>query len=210
MATVGAGGAQEQAATVAGAAQSFREPAVLVLLDGDRERIASCSVEQIPRIAGPSHLAYVIYTSGSTGRPKGVMNEHRGLLNRLLWTQDYYRLTELDAILQKTTYCFDVSVWELLWPLIAGSRLVFAEAGGQRDPFYLKRVIEENKITTLHFVPSMLGAFLESVEEGDCLSLRRVLCSGEALDPGRQTCSGKSSGKWSYIICMARRRRRSM
>ncbi|HYC30038.1 MAG TPA: amino acid adenylation domain-containing protein, partial [Chitinophagaceae bacterium] len=130
----------------------------------------------------PSHLAYVIYTSGSTGRPKGVMNEHRGVVNRLCWTQDHFRLGSEDVVLQKTTFCFDVSVWELLWPLMAGAKLVFAEPGGHKDNTYLKAVIEQEGITVLHFVPSMLGVFLPDLAPGACGSLRKVLCSGEALN----------------------------
>ncbi|WP_173964023.1 amino acid adenylation domain-containing protein, partial [Flavobacterium collinsii] len=129
----------------------------------------------------PSHLAYVIYTSGSTGKPKGVMNEHGGIVNRLLWTQSHYKLNSEDTILQKTSFSFDVSVWELLWSVTCGSRLVFAKAEGHKDAIYLKRIIEEYSITTIHFVPSMLNVFLSFIEPGDCSSLERVLCSGEAL-----------------------------
>ncbi|HVI46053.1 MAG TPA: amino acid adenylation domain-containing protein [Chitinophaga sp.] len=129
----------------------------------------------------PGHLAYVIYTSGSTGKPKGVMNEHRGLLNRLLWTQGYFGLDHTDAVLQKTTFCFDVSVWELLWPLMTGAKLVFAIPGGEKDAGYISDVIAAQQITTIHFVPSMLQVFLEQITAGQGARLRRVLCSGEAL-----------------------------
>ncbi|HEX6101030.1 MAG TPA: amino acid adenylation domain-containing protein [Thermoanaerobaculia bacterium] len=129
----------------------------------------------------PHHLAYVIYTSGSTGRPKGVMNEHRGVVNRLLWMQDAYGLNEQDAVLQKTPYSFDVSVWEFFWPLFTGATLVMAQPGGHKDPAYLAETIRRHGITTLHFVPSMLGVFLEHAEALRCPSLRRVVCSGEAL-----------------------------
>ncbi|HVI46052.1 MAG TPA: non-ribosomal peptide synthase/polyketide synthase [Chitinophaga sp.] len=129
----------------------------------------------------PGHLAYVIYTSGSTGKPKGVMNEHRGLLNRLLWTQGYFGLDHTDAVLQKTTFCFDVSVWELLWPLMTGAKLVFAIPGGEKDAAYISDVIAAQQITTIHFVPSMLQVFLEQISTGEGARLRRVLCSGEAL-----------------------------
>ncbi|RZM27139.1 MAG: amino acid adenylation domain-containing protein, partial [Pedobacter sp.] len=132
-----------------------------------------------------SNLAYVIYTSGSTGKPKGTMNEHRGIVNRLAWAQDYFRLSSEDSILQKTTYSFDVSVWELLWPLLAGARLVFAKPGGHKDNEYLKDIINREKITMLHFVPSMLSAFLTEFQEGECPGLKRVLCSGEALSPAQ-------------------------
>jgi amino acid adenylation domain-containing protein len=126
-------------------------------------------------------LAYVIHTSGSTGKPKGVMNVHRGLRNRLLWMQGAYGLRADDAVLQKTPYTFDVSVWEFFWPLIVGARLVVARPDGHKDPHYLAALIRERSVTTVHFVPSMLGAFLESYEPGSTPSLRRVICSGEAL-----------------------------
>lgn len=128
-----------------------------------------------------SHLAYVIYTSGSTGAPKGAMNEHRAVSNRLAWTQRAYRLDSRDAVLQKTSFSFDVSVWEFFWPLFVGARLVIAKPGGHKDPAYLCEVITRNRITTMHFVPSMLQVFLEQAEVGKCSSLVRVLCSGEAL-----------------------------
>jgi amino acid adenylation domain-containing protein len=131
--------------------------------------------------AGADNLAYVIYTSGSTGRPKGVMNTHRGIVNRLAWMQRTYGLTPADRVLQKTPVSFDVSVWELFWPLAVGARLVLARPGGHRDPAYLMRRIEEQEVTTLHFVPSMLHAFLTQPGLGRCRSLRRVMASGEAL-----------------------------
>jgi amino acid adenylation domain-containing protein/non-ribosomal peptide synthase protein (TIGR01720 family) len=155
----------------------------VIKLDEDWDMISTCSV-MAPDIAiQPDHLAYVIYTSGSTGKPKGVMNEHRGVVNRLLWGKANFGLTSEDAVLQKTTFCFDVSVWELFWPLITGARLVFAKPDGQKDVDYLQAAIERYGITTIHFVPSMLNVFLEHVSVGACASLQRVLCSGEALKP---------------------------
>ncbi len=127
-------------------------------------------------------LAYVIYTSGSTGRPKGAMNEHRGIANRLTWAQNYFKLTEQDTILQKTTFSFDVSVWELLWPITSGAKMVFAKPDGQKDNSYIKAIIEKEQITMLHFVPSMLAVFLPDINVGDSKSLKKVLCSGEALN----------------------------
>ena len=129
----------------------------------------------------PEDLDYIIYTSGSTGRPKGVMSTHAGLRNRLLWMQDTFPLDETDAVLQKTPYTFDVSVWEFFWPLMVGARLVMALPGGHRDPRYLARTIAEEGITTIHFVPSMLQTLLREDELGGCCGLRRVVCSGEAL-----------------------------
>gem|GEM_PF-3326257 len=136
-------------------------------------------------VAG-EQLAYVIYTSGSTGVPKGAMGHHRGLLNRLLWGQETYRLGSEDTVLQKTPYTFDVSVWELFWPLIAGARLVLAKPGGHRDPRYLADLIAKERVTVAHFVPSMLRAFLDDPATADAerfRSLRLVIASGEALAP---------------------------
>jgi len=127
------------------------------------------------------NLAYVIYTSGSTGQPKGVMNRHDGVVNRLLWAQDEYRLGADDRVLQKTPFSFDVSVWEFFLPLLAGSRLVMARPKGHQDPHYLADCVETSGITTMHFVPSMLQVFLDQIGAERCPSLRRVLCSGEAL-----------------------------
>ncbi|MFI5911641.1 amino acid adenylation domain-containing protein [Dactylosporangium sp. NPDC051541] len=137
--------------------------------------------------ATPDDLAYVIYTSGSTGRPKGVGNTHRGIVNRLDWMQRQYRLDATDAVLQKTPASFDVSVWEFFWPLLVGARLVLARPGGHRDAAYLRDLIDAERITTTHFVPSMLAVFLAEAGAGACPSLRRVICSGEALPPAVAT-----------------------
>ena len=131
----------------------------------------------------PAHLAYVIYTSGSTGTPKGVMIEHRSAVNRLVWMQNAYGLSAHDGVLQKTPFSFDVSVWEFFWPLLAGARLVVARPDGHKDPAYLVDVIQQKGVTTLHFVPSMLGAFLDCEASAQCIDAGRVFCSGEALPP---------------------------
>ncbi len=153
----------------------------VVCVDGEWEQIARQDVANPAGKTEASRLAYMIYTSGSTGRPKGAMNTHRGICNRLLWMQDQYGLTEADKVLQKTPFSFDVSVWEFFWPLLVGARLVVAEPGGHRDPAYLVKLIREQGITVLHFVPSMLKAFLEEPGVERCQSLRHVICSGEAL-----------------------------
>ena len=150
-------------------------------LDSHWDEIAKYPIDRPSCTVGPSNLAYIIYTSGSTGKPKGVMNEHRGICNRLQWMQDAYCLTEKEAVLQKTPYTFDVSVWEFFWPLMVGCRLVIAQPGGHRDGMYLIDTIEQHHITTLHFVPSMLEIFLEVADRKTCQSLQRVFVSGEAL-----------------------------
>lgn len=148
------------------------------------------------------HLAYVIYTSGSTGRPKGVGNRHCALYNRLAWMQAEYGLDERDAVLQKTPYSFDVSVWEFFWPLMTGARLVVAGPGDHRDPVRLAALIAGHGITTLHFVPSMLQAFVAHAalagEAGRCPSLKRIICSGEAL-PGELQDRALAQWPWAGL-----------
>jgi amino acid adenylation domain-containing protein len=161
-------------------------PAVLLLdgVAGPAERLAPhAAAPPPPSPAHPDSLAYVIYTSGSTGRPKGTLSSHRGIVNRLLWMQHQYRLTPDDRVLQKTPFSFDVSVWEFFWPLLTGAHLVIARPGGHQDPAYLVATIAAEKITTLHFVPSMLRVFVDAPGVEKCTSLRRVMASGEALPP---------------------------
>ncbi|MEU0837828.1 amino acid adenylation domain-containing protein, partial [Streptomyces sp. NPDC005969] len=137
-----------------------------------------------PGVAGSiADPAYVIYTSGSTGLPKGVVVSQAGVVNRLLWMQQRYELAPGERVLQKTPFGFDVSVWELFWPLVAGGVLVMARPGGHRDPGYLAGLIREQGVSTVHFVPSMLELFLCDAAVAGCGGLRRVVCSGEALPP---------------------------
>jgi amino acid adenylation domain-containing protein len=149
----------------------------------DMQLPAEVDLPRLPAGPRPGNPAYVIYTSGSTGRPKGVVIPHRGIVNRLAWMQAAYRLGPGDRVLQKTPVSFDVSVWEFFWPLLEGATMVLARPGGHGDPGYLSRVIAAAGVTTTHFVPAMLESFLDSADLGACGSLRRVICSGEAL-PG--------------------------
>ena len=143
-------------------------------------------VTELQHTLNPENSIYVIYTSGSTGQPKGVVNTHQGLVNRLCWMQQAYGLNNEDRILQKTPLSFDVSVWELFWPLLNGATLVIAKPGGHKDSAYLVKTIRQQQITTLHFVPSMLAVFLEEPDISTCSSLQRVICSGETLSPALQ------------------------
>ncbi|MDX3225293.1 non-ribosomal peptide synthetase [Streptomyces sp. ME19-01-6] len=154
---------------------------VVVLDDPSQVHVAQGPNTAPPRTLGPDSPAYVIHTSGSTGRPKGVVIGHTAIVNRLLWMQDTYRLGADDRVLQKTPSSFDVSVWEFFWPLITGAALVLARPEGHKDPRYLAELIQRHRITTAHFVPSMLQMFLEEPAAAGCASLRLVVCSGEAL-----------------------------
>ena len=136
-------------------------------------------------LSQPNHTAYIIFTSGSTGRPKGVMVGQTAIVNRLLWMQNHYSLTADDVVAQKTPCSFDVSVWEFFWPFIAGAKLVMAEPEAHRDPLAMQQFFAQYGVTTTHFVPSMLAAFVASLTpetaRESCASLKRVFCSGEAL-----------------------------
>jgi len=130
---------------------------------------------------GGDDPAYMIYTSGSTGKPKGVINCHKGILNRLQWMQETFQLSHEDCVMQKTPFSFDVSVWEFFWPLMAGATIVIAKPEGHKDSSYLVDLVKARQVTTMHFVPSMLSVFLYEKNLDQLSSLKRVICSGEAL-----------------------------
>ncbi|KAF6614163.1 amino acid adenylation domain-containing protein, partial [Paenibacillus sp. EKM101P] len=160
---------------------------VLVL---DRQDIYHEDSSNLEPLAGPHHVAYVIYTSGSTGKPKGVMVEHHSVLNRILWMHNRYGLSAEDTILQKTAFTFDVSVWELFWWSMVGSKVSLLSVGGEKNPEDIVDTIARDGVTTMHFVPAMLHAFLEYVEQqprevmqAKLGTLRHVFASGEALPP---------------------------
>ncbi|WP_076417709.1 non-ribosomal peptide synthetase [Colwellia sp. UCD-KL20] len=157
------------------------------LINNNNEQAALNDISPLAeRVISASTPAYVIYTSGSTGRPKGVVVSHQSIVNRLLWMQHEYNLASSDVVLQKTPSSFDVSVWEFFWPLIQGACLYMAPPEAHRDPQLLLNTMITENITTLHFVPSMLAAFIDSVGESPELAemnrkLKRIFCSGEAL-----------------------------
>ncbi|MCP4383506.1 MAG: AMP-binding protein, partial [Hyphomicrobiales bacterium] len=133
----------------------------------------------------PRDVAYVLYTSGSTGRPKGVVVRHESLMNRLRWMQQHHSIGAGDAILQKTPTTFDVSVWELLWWAVTGARVVMLEPGAHKDPAAVAEAICRYDVTVVHFVPSMLEAFVQHwADHPEALRnsrLEQVYASGEAL-----------------------------
>ncbi|AEG01889.1 non-ribosomal peptide synthetase [Methylomonas methanica] len=150
-------------------------------LDSDWVKVESYPVVNPCPELQPMNLAYCIYTSGSTGQPKGAGVPHQGILNRLQWMQAEYHLDSTDHVLQKTPYSFDVSVWEFFWPLMTGARLIVAPPELHKDSQGLIELIRREHITTIHFVPSMLQAYVDTPDVEQCTSLKRVICSGEAL-----------------------------
>jgi amino acid adenylation domain-containing protein len=155
--------------------------ATVLCLDSEWAKLAGASEANPDIPLRPDNLAYCIYTSGSTGQPKGAGVPHQGILNRLQWMQQQYGLDQTDRILQKTPYSFDVSVWEFFWPLMTGAKLVVAKPEEHKDSLALVETISARQITTIHFVPSMLQVFIDTPGAENCRSLKRVICSGEAL-----------------------------
>jgi len=165
--------------------ESISELKKVAGIDVDSESAYADDCSNLPRMHTSRHLAYVIYTSGSTGLPKGTMIEHRSVTNRLLWMQDQYPLGPDSVILQKTPFTFDVSVWELFWWMIPGSRAALLENGGEKDPALIVKAIERYEVSHMHFVPSMLKLFLEHCHRTGLTAkldrLAYVFASGEAL-----------------------------
>ncbi|WP_437819707.1 amino acid adenylation domain-containing protein [Sorangium sp. So ce1078] len=135
-----------------------------------------------PDRRSPDDAAYIIYTSGSTGQPKGVVVPHRQLCNNLLWRQQRFPLAEGHRFLHRTSLNFDVSLWELFAPLIAGATMVIAPPGVLRDAMGLARLIVAAEVTELWFMPQLLDHFLAEPDARRCAAtLRRVFAGGEAL-----------------------------
>ncbi|WP_051237157.1 non-ribosomal peptide synthetase [Paenibacillus pinihumi] len=162
------------------------EPDRILLMD-QLEVDAAEVPETIVNMAEPQELCYILYTSGTTGLPKGVAIEHRSLVNRLHWMQKTYPVGRGDTLLQKTPFTFDVSIWELLWGLIQGAKVVFLEPGREREPKAIIEAVETHQVSVIHFVPSMLNAFLEYANVHTQIerlsSLNYVFSSGEVLKP---------------------------
>ena len=181
----------------------------LPLLSAEEPTLALSSApaaEELPGTkTGLDEDAYVLFTSGSTGRPKGVAISHRAIDNRLRWQQHQIPVGEGDRVLHKTPISFDVHVWELYWPLAEGAAVVIAAPEGHRDPAYLARVIAEQSVTAVHFVPTMLSALTSSPAARRILAdagfgqdreqpLRYVVCSGEALQKDQVQAAGEVLG----------------
>jgi tyrocidine synthetase-3 len=156
-----------------------------VTLDLEDERSYDADGTNLPLINSSGDLAYIIYTSGSTGMPKGVMIEHKGVINSCSWGQKKFSLDENSIILQKTAVTFDPSVWEIFWWLMIGGKVCLIESGDEKDPEAIISAIDAYKVTTMHFVPSMMSIFLNYVENTSAVqrldSLKQVFSCGEAL-----------------------------
>jgi amino acid adenylation domain-containing protein/natural product biosynthesis luciferase-like monooxygenase protein len=163
------------------ASQADQDAGRILRLDLERREIERAPSSRPVVAVSPADCAYMIYTSGSTGQPKGAMVPHRAITNHMHWMQRAYPLSVGDAVLQKTPFSFDASVWEFYAPLLSGARLVLARPGGHRDTTHLVELIRASRITTLQVVPSLLRLLLDEPGFRECRSLRRVFCGGEPL-----------------------------
>jgi amino acid adenylation domain-containing protein len=159
---------------------SFVPPQV-ICLDTDWHLWAEHSVTNLHAALHPELAAYVIYTSGSTGWPKGVLIPHRAICNHLLWRQSAYPLSTEDRFLQKASFSFDISVWEIFGTLMAGATLILARHRGEQDPAYLVDLMVDQKVSVAHFGPALLQAVVDEPGFAACHSLKRVFCGGEPL-----------------------------
>lgn len=142
--------------------------------------------EVLPCAALPEDIAYILYTSGSTGRAKGVRIRNSSVVNRILWMQRAYSLTESSVILGKTPYTFDVSVWEIFWWGMCGGRLAYMAPNEHFLPERITADVRQYGVTHLHFVPSVFALLLDYLEaepsRRDALrSVRHIFLSGELL-----------------------------
>lgn len=127
------------------------------------------------------NLAYVVYTSGTTGSPKGTMISHEAAVNALLWFEESHKDDSLKRVAHKSSLSFDVSVWEIFWPLVSGGTVIVARPGGQYDPAYLSQLLSEQRVSTTNFPPAMLRRMIDENGLEPCSSLRYVACGGEAV-----------------------------
>ncbi|MCR6651357.1 MAG: AMP-binding protein [Cellvibrionaceae bacterium] len=161
-------------------------PDSIITIELDSLKVANKPCHNPPVPVNGDNLIYVIYTSGSTGKPKGAANRHISVSSCMQWMQETYGLTDEDTVLHKAPFGFDVSAWELFWPLTTGARLAFAAPGDHRDPARIIELIRRHKITTLNFVPAMLQAFLAQEGIEHQTRLRHIICGGEAMPAATQ------------------------
>lgn len=154
-------------------------------LDEEQHNLCQQSDEPLHVPIHPAMLASIIFTSGSTGRPKGTLNTHQGIGNRLLAAQATTPLGPGDRLLLEVSPSFDIFLWEMLWPLLAGATIVLVRAGGQRESDYLGQVLRQEGISVAHASPSLLRELLLA-EARAPEDLRHMYCGGEVLPPDLQ------------------------
>ncbi|KIO77621.1 hypothetical protein TH53_08205 [Pedobacter lusitanus] len=155
--------------------------ATVIVLSNDLEILNSQPVHSPVVVTAAGDLAYVLYTSGSTGKPKGVLVEHAGLLNHLLAMVDEFTMNEKTIMAFTAPYTFDISVWQMVNPLICGGCTnIYPESLIMR-PDALIRTVDEQQVTLLQLVPSYLTAVLQEDTGVTLDAIQYLLVTGEAV-----------------------------
>jgi len=160
----------------------FDGPRPVLAVDQDAAQWADRPAEDPPALPG-NHLIHMLYTSGTTGRPKAVAYPVDGALADIFWLHRGYPYRPGDTAILKTSYGFDVSIWEIFWPLYVGARILVCPPDAHRDPDRLHRLIEAYGVTAMFMVPSMMKPFCDRAAPGACPSLRWIFCGGEPVTP---------------------------
>ncbi|WP_433226297.1 amino acid adenylation domain-containing protein [Actinomadura formosensis] len=134
-----------------------------------------------PRLAALDQPRYVLFTSGSTGRPKGAVVEHRGMLNHLWAKIIDLELTGADVVAFTAPLGFDISIWQMLCPLLLGGRIDVIGDGVAHDPAAFARAVDEQGITVVELVPTMVRHLLDDLTPGSLTGLRWMIATGEEL-----------------------------
>jgi amino acid adenylation domain-containing protein len=145
-----------------------------ILVDGDADGIASESSTDPEAGAANTDLAYVIYTSGSTGVPKGVAIEHKSAGTLVHWAGTVFSEREIAGVLAATSVCFDLSVFEIFFPLAFGGRLILAD-----HALEIASTPARDEVTLLNTVPSAAAEILRA--RALPASVQTVCLAGEPL-----------------------------
>ncbi|MFC9006393.1 amino acid adenylation domain-containing protein [Streptomyces microflavus] len=175
-------GAEEVANAARSAATS--ENVALLVLPSERH------CHEVPRRGGSdrSHeTRYTIFTSGTTGHPKGATVEHQGMLNHLWAKVHDLSMTPQDSVAFTAPLVFDISIWQMLCPLLIGGRTIVISDSALRLPRWLIAALDAAEVSVVELVPTVVGWLVDEVRRAggtSLTSLRRLLSTGEELHPG--------------------------
>ncbi|OYD09603.1 non-ribosomal peptide synthetase [Paludifilum halophilum] len=159
-------------------------PAIRVLrLEEDRsEELYSPDFDGMIDHPQPGDPAYIYFTSGTTGRPKGILGQHKGLSHFLDWQKEEFDIQPYDRFAQLTHISFDAFLRDVFLPLVSGATVCLPEEPVSYEADYILPWIQQENISVLHIVPSLIQSWLtDRVRPTPLPSLRYVFFSGEAL-----------------------------
>ncbi|MBQ6265328.1 MAG: AMP-binding protein [Clostridia bacterium] len=135
-----------------------------------------------PIIRQENDIAYIIFTSGSTGVPKGVKISYRALLSFIKNIRSEFDFSVFERFLWVSSINFDISLLEILIPIINNKTIIVAEDIDLQIPTRLINIINREKIDFLQITPSQyellrMYGFEEKINE----SLKTVFFGGEHI-----------------------------